>query len=104
MGIILDVNRGEVKLLKEDAARVDAKGLIVIRAHNYQHLTGLSCDSTSPCNLSFQPASFINRVFDLQAFTATIFLLLTSYRTKHGSSTFSPAMPINVTTDWLEGK
>ena len=45
------------------------------------------------------PAGFFaNRVFDLQAFTATVFLLLASYRTKHGSSTFPQAIDVSVTT------
>ena len=45
------------------------------------------------------PAGFFaNGVFDLQAFTATVFLLLASYRTKHGSSTFPQAIDDSVTT------
>lgn len=41
---------------------------------------------------------FINRVIDLQAFTATVFLLLASYRTTRGSGNFLQAVDANVIT------
>ena len=45
------------------------------------------------------PAGFFaNRVIDLQAFTATVFLLLASYRTTPGSGTLPQAVDVNVTT------
>ena len=49
------------------------------------------------------PAGFFaNRVVDLQAFTATVFLLLASYRTTRGSSTFLQAVDVNVTTGLVD--
>jgi hypothetical protein len=45
------------------------------------------------------PAGFFpNRVIDLQAFTATVFLLLACYRTTRGSGTFLQAVDVNVIT------
>ena len=45
------------------------------------------------------PAGFFaNRVIDLQAFTATVFLLLASYRTTRSSGTFPQAVDVSVTT------
>ncbi|KAL9130270.1 MAG: hypothetical protein Q9217_001520 [Psora testacea] len=45
------------------------------------------------------PAGFFaNRVIDLQAFTATVFLLLASYRTTPGSGTLPQAVDVNITT------
>ncbi len=49
------------------------------------------------------PAGFFaNRVIDLQAFTATIFLLLASYRTTPDSVTLTPAVDVNATTDVVD--
>lgn len=45
------------------------------------------------------PAGFFaNRVIDLQAFTATVFLLLASYRTTSASGTLPQVVDVNVTT------
>lgn len=41
---------------------------------------------------------FANRVIDLQAFTATVFLLLASYRTTPGSGTLPQVVDLDVTT------
>ncbi|CAD6579623.1 MAG: hypothetical protein ASARMPREDX12_009314 [Alectoria sarmentosa] len=49
------------------------------------------------------PAGFFaNRLIDLQAFTATVFLLLASYRTTRGSGTFPQAVDVNVLTDLVD--
>lgn len=49
------------------------------------------------------PAGFFaNRVIDLQAFTATVFLLLASYRTIRGSGTFPQAVDVNLTTGLVD--
>lgn len=45
---------------------------------------------------------FANQVIDLQAFTATVFLLLASYRNTRGSGTFPQALDINVTTGLVD--
>lgn len=45
---------------------------------------------------------FANRVIDLQVFTATVFLLLASYRTMRASSTFLQAIDIGVTTHLVD--
>lgn len=45
---------------------------------------------------------FANQVIDLQAFTATVFLLLASYRTTRGSGTFPQAVDLNVTTGLVD--
>ena len=45
---------------------------------------------------------FANRVIDLQVFTATVFLLLASYRTARGSSTFLQAVDIGVITGLVD--
>ncbi len=61
-----------------------------------------ACQELSRRYVSMRPVLpagfFANRVFDLQAFTATVFLLLASYRTTHGSRTFPQAIDVNVTT------
>lgn len=49
------------------------------------------------------PAGFFaNQVIDLQAFTATVFLLLASYRTTRGSGTFPQAVDVNVTAGLVD--
>jgi hypothetical protein len=49
------------------------------------------------------PAGFFaNRVIDLQVFTATVFLLLASYRTTRGSSTFLQAVNIGAITGLVD--
>ena len=49
------------------------------------------------------PAGFFaNRVIDLQAFTATVFLLLASYQTTRGSGTFQQAVDVNLTTTLVD--
>ena len=49
------------------------------------------------------PAGFFaNRVFDMQAFTATVFLLLASYRTTRSSGNFPQAVDINITTGLVD--
>lgn len=49
------------------------------------------------------PAGFFaNRVIDLQAFTATVFLLLTSHRTTRGSGTFPQVVDVDVTTGLVD--
>lgn len=49
------------------------------------------------------PAGFFaNRVIDLQAFTATVFLLLASYRTTSGSGTLPQAVDLNGTTSVVD--
>lgn len=45
---------------------------------------------------------FANRLIDLQAFTATIFLLLASYRTTRGSGTFSQTVDVDVISSLVD--
>ena len=46
------------------------------------------------------PAGFFaNRVIDLQAFTAAVFLLLSSYRSTRGAGTFAEAFDVNAIRD-----
>jgi hypothetical protein len=52
---------------------------------------------------SILPAGFFaNRVVDLQAFTAAVFLLLAGYRSTRASSTFLQAVDVNVTSSLVD--